>query len=58
MEHVQSTHVDEIDDTNEPYHVDEIYFTKLIPWMKLTLLEMNFINENNNFNEFANMNDE
>jgi hypothetical protein len=26
--------------------------------MKLTLLEMNFINENNNFNEFAKVNDE
>jgi hypothetical protein len=50
--------VDEIDDANEPYHIDEIHFTKLITWMKLNLLEMNFINENNNFNEFANVNDE
>lgn len=50
--------MDEIDNTNEPYQVDEIYFTKLITWMKLTLLEMNFINENNNFNEFAKVNDE
>ncbi len=47
-----------IDDANEPYHVDEIYFTKLIPWMKLTLLEMNFLNENNNSNQFTNVNDE
>jgi hypothetical protein len=50
--------VNEIDNTNEPYHVHEIYFTKLITWMKLTLLEMNFVNKNNNFNEFANGNDE
>jgi hypothetical protein len=53
MEHVKSTHVDEIDNANEPYHVDEIYFTKLITWRKLTFLEVNFINENNNFNESA-----
>jgi hypothetical protein len=48
----------EIDNANELYHVDEIYFTKLITWMKFNLLGMNFINENSNLNEFANMNDE
>lgn len=56
--YVQSTHVDEINNANEPYLIDEIYFTKLITCMKLTLLEMNFINENNNFNQFTNVSDE